>query len=427
MGEIGIRIEHENKEKLFEMAESHFPSNREFLDSTDISKTNFNSHRNGDSNVMGFEPFYKMVKVVNTTDPVFRDLELEKVEGDTWGSSVEIEDPVQELTLNYFSTEELKEIFDKSAPQVKKYRNNKSKYVPKEGFREAYSRMNEQLDSSIAFSVDLLEINSHNSSFGETNVLAESWNEKKLLEKGSRLHNLNLLLETNPEEAGRASQAGSAVEEMKQNTYSKPSGRHEGHFYSLLSQAGYLDKWGNGNKPTYIVEAGEEELELARHLAESYKPKETSSNYSDDEVFSAVREKSDEVGRTPLLEELPEGEDYPSSHTVRTRFGGYNNLLFRLGLEPNSENYGDEELLDILNRQYVEGGFTKPSQDCLEPETLPSQSTYKRRFGSFERAVKEAGIPMLSEEDDSDDYLSMLPESIHEDVKELPKPAADSD
>jgi hypothetical protein len=411
MGNLGVEIDQGKKEELFELAERHFPSSKEFRSSIGISKSNFNSHINNDLEVLELDVLYNLVKTVNTSQPIFQESEPEQFKKGSRGDSVEIEDSVQELTLGYFETEELQQIFDESGSQVEKYRNNESKYIPEEGFEKAFERMKDELGSSINLSVDI-EVENYTE---EKSTLQEqeyrfSIEDSSDIKKVGRLNRLQKLLEYRPEVTGKAVQVTSAVERMKEKKYSSASDAYEGYLYSLLSQSDHLDQWGNSsNKPTCITLASDQELDLAKVLIESYRKEDDGlgrKKYSDEELIEMVKDTAEELGKTPTLDDLDEKEDYPDPFTFYSRFEGYNNLLFRAGFHPNWEQYGDEEFLHSLREEYRKNDFTVPSYHSLREElNSPSYSRMRARHEGMYNALEEAGIPVL--EDQESNYFAL--------------------
>lgn len=426
MGKLGALIQQKEKEELFELAERHFPSNGEFLDSISISKSSFNDHKNGDSTIIRLSTLYNLVKVTNTTTPIFKNSNPGNFQLSSRSDSVEIEDAAQELILGYFETEELQRIFDRSAPSVKKYRRNANKYVPKEGFETSFQKMNAELSNSINLNADIFDIRQYNSGFTDSEALAEDWDEQDILEKGGKLRSLEILLESNPSSAGRAARATSAIDRMKESIYSKSLDMYEGDLYSLLSQSGHLDQWGSPPNPTCQTTASNEELELARSLIKSYSTKEVSKNeeYSDEEIVQMVKEKAEDLGATPTLSDLNEEVNYPDAYDFRSRFDGYNNLLFRASLTPNLERYGEKEIMDSLRKEYVENGFNRPDEKVLNgKDNFPTMGYLRQLYGGLDEALEEAGIPII--EANESKYFDNLENRI--DLDQIREKSASSD
>lgn len=101
-----------------------------------------------------------------------------------------------------------------------------------------------------------------------------------------------------------------------------------------------------------------------------------------------------ELGETPTQNDM--NSDGPhSSNTYNNRFDGWNNALRAIGLEPNRirrrEKTSDEELLNELRRLADKFDHTPRYKDMDRHGTY-STTTYERRFGSWNAAIKEADL-----------------------------------
>lgn len=104
------------------------------------------------------------------------------------------------------------------------------------------------------------------------------------------------------------------------------------------------------------------------------------------------------------------------THTI-PRFGSLTNALKQAGLTPNSvgvhKKYSDPELLDILRRKAKSLKHTPTSNDVKADQFMPSYTTYILRFGSFQRAIKRAGLKHTSRpyvQHSKEELLGMLRE-----------------
>lgn len=340
-----------------------------------------------------------MLRAANTSRPRFAKQDLSDfITGERGEDKVEIQNGVQEVVLGYFDTEELKQIFDKSSTTVQKYRQGRGKYVPREGFRQAFEQMNEDLEGSVNTEFDLVDINSANSISEGNGTLIEGLDQGDL-EKGERLYGLLSILEGD-RRITRALAGVSALENIRGSTYSKSRSINEGHLYTLLRDAGYLEKWGGGgSSSTHRKIASDEEFDvveaaLQKHLEEE---REEMVSYEDDELFSIVEEAAAELGETPSKDYLDSSYE-PSHFVFENRFGSYNNLLFRADLEPNTEFYDREELEDILITEFVRNGLQPPTKEAIDAEeNYPNSRTFIRKYGSMDEALESAGIPVLED------------------------------
>lgn len=114
------------------------------------------------------------------------------------------------------------------------------------------------------------------------------------------------------------------------------------------------------------------------------------------------------VGGTPRFADIKElGEYQPDWY--RRAFGTWNNAVEAAGFEPNVQrNVDPEEMLAELNRLGGELGRT-PRQVDMAKEGRFSPSTYQDQFGSWNNALREAGLqPTKRQGIDEDDLLSEL-------------------
>ncbi len=70
--------------------------------------------------------------------------------------------------------------------------------------------------------------------------------------------------------------------------------------------------------------------------------KKNKLKYTDEELLQLLKDKAQELGRSPYRRELIEGA------TIDTRFGSWNKALEKAGLEANKEKSSDEELLQAI-------------------------------------------------------------------------------
>lgn len=112
----------------------------------------------------------------------------------------------------------------------------------------------------------------------------------------------------------------------------------------------------------------------------------------DDEVLiDRLQEFAEELGKVPTSTEM----DDEGPHTARTyqnHFGTWNAALKRAGLGVNKERgVSDEELLSDLQRLYDEKGYTPTGED-MDADGEYSKSTLIKRFGSWMAALERAGV-----------------------------------
>ncbi|MGQ3330902.1 homing endonuclease associated repeat-containing protein [Halorubrum sp. FL23] len=116
----------------------------------------------------------------------------------------------------------------------------------------------------------------------------------------------------------------------------------------------------------------------------------SNKNYSDQELLDQIRSLAD-GGRPPTGPEFQDCPETAASNTVRRRFGGWDGAVRAAGYTYSNKNYSDQELLDQI-RSLADGEKppTGPEfRDC--PETVAVE-TVRRRFGSWDEAVRAAGF-----------------------------------
>jgi len=115
--------------------------------------------------------------------------------------------------------------------------------------------------------------------------------------------------------------------------------------------------------------------------------------YTDEDLLSNLQEFAEELGRTPSQPQMnKKGPHYAS--TYRRRFGSWNKAIEKAGLEVNDrQNIPERELLEELKRLAKVFG-RPPKTDDMEEFGRFSESLYWNRFGSWNTALQEAGLPV---------------------------------
>lgn len=128
-----------------------------------------------------------------------------------------------------------------------------------------------------------------------------------------------------------------------------------------------------------------EALEVA-----GYEPNQQ-KDISGDELLVELDRLAEELGKPPTTYEAQELGKYSQRPYYRV-FGSWTEALEAAGLEPNKErNIGDDDLLDEIRRLADELGESPISNDMIEFGKY-SLHPYKRAFGSWTDALEEAGF-----------------------------------
>ena len=119
--------------------------------------------------------------------------------------------------------------------------------------------------------------------------------------------------------------------------------------------------------------------------------KESELTDTEREIIENLQEVADSLGTTPTASQYREhGEFTPGK--VQYWFGSWNSALESAGLEPNQRTIeNDEEVLQEL-KSWVESLDQPPTQELLEREGPYSTHVYVRIAGSFNEALKAAGV-----------------------------------
>lgn len=133
------------------------------------------------------------------------------------------------------------------------------------------------------------------------------------------------------------------------------------------------------------------------------------NRYTRDELLEALRSLARKTGRSPRIVDLKEADGFPSVNQYLSAFGSWNKAKEAAGLqtfrkEGRGEPYSDEELLNKLREldRHTDGLVTK--EDMQEAEETPSAITYQRRFGSWNKAKKLAGLETIQPDETKPQY-----------------------
>lgn len=134
--------------------------------------------------------------------------------------------------------------------------------------------------------------------------------------------------------------------------------------------------------------------------------KEHHMNYSTDKLLTILTKLAADLGRTPTRREMDERDGTPDSGTYRRAFGSWNDALRKAGLKPGRRaSISDDELLSTLCAVAADLGYTPTIADMRTRDDVPSVSTYQSRFGSWSQAHQEAGLEPRTQEIHTDGTL----------------------
>ena len=119
--------------------------------------------------------------------------------------------------------------------------------------------------------------------------------------------------------------------------------------------------------------------------------------YSDEELLDLLRQKAENLDRTPTKREVDADLRMPSEGIYRYRFGSYARAIELAQLVPNigrREEFSEEELIKMLRTKEKRLGRTPTRRDVDEDPKMPSGSCYISHFKSWNKALEMAGLPV---------------------------------
>jgi hypothetical protein len=115
------------------------------------------------------------------------------------------------------------------------------------------------------------------------------------------------------------------------------------------------------------------------------------TRYSEEELLAALQELAADIGQTPSVNDLHSRDDLPSRSTYRDRFGSWNDALQAAGLDPNQPYaYSRSELLQAIEETATESDG-RPTRREVQTQTGISEAPFRREFGSWAAAMEAAG------------------------------------
>ena len=133
----------------------------------------------------------------------------------------------------------------------------------------------------------------------------------------------------------------------------------------------------------------------AADLSYTYKTHSGGPKYSDEELLTHLRNLAN-GGEMPTAREI-DAADGPPSPTFYGRFGSLEDAADAADLSysddrhnKNAQTYSDSQLISHLTGLSENGGM--PTENEIRAAEGPSESTYRRRFGSLKAAADAAGL-----------------------------------
>ena len=115
--------------------------------------------------------------------------------------------------------------------------------------------------------------------------------------------------------------------------------------------------------------------------------------YDKDFLLQKLVDIKRKLKRNPRLEDLNNLKNVPSHEVYFRRFGSWNNALKLAGLDINMrKDYTKGELIILLRKKASELGRSPIIKDLESDKNMPDRDTYERYFGSFNKALEASGL-----------------------------------
>lgn len=142
-----------------------------------------------------------------------------------------------------------------------------------------------------------------------------------------------------------------------------------------------------GNFNNVVIEAG---FEPAYIPVEKRREKDLKT-YTKDFLINEIHRFINEFGHVPTVKEIDSNNDYPSINRYRKLFGNWNNALKEANLPLNSVSQYTDEFLESEFHRFVKENNRIPRYEEFNNSEYPSFWCYQHRFGSWNNAVIHYG------------------------------------
>lgn len=114
------------------------------------------------------------------------------------------------------------------------------------------------------------------------------------------------------------------------------------------------------------------------------------SGYSDREILNQIKQVAD-GDVAPPSREFDDVKNTVSVSTIQSRFGSYNNAVRKAGLEPWSEKTTKQDVIEQL-QHISENGVAPGIKEFNDHDYTSSQQVIYTHFNGYPEAVKAAGL-----------------------------------
>jgi len=118
--------------------------------------------------------------------------------------------------------------------------------------------------------------------------------------------------------------------------------------------------------------------------------------YTNQELINILKSEANKLGRSPPSSHFMNNPSLPTYSTFKTRWSNWNNVLKVAGLSISNprtkKRYTEEQLLMLLIIESKKLGRTPTAPHFQFTPGLPSVESYVSRWGSWNNAIKAAGL-----------------------------------
>ena len=146
------------------------------------------------------------------------------------------------------------------------------------------------------------------------------------------------------------------------------------------------------------------------------------AKYSREELVNQLLTLTSDLGRVPTMADLDKDSAKPSSGPFVREFGSWRNALKEAGLRTSyTGRYTDDQLLKAIKNLYKELGRVPTSLEMERAQRYPSSGAFKRAFGSFNAAVRAAGLKAARARHYTDQELLELLRILAQKMNRIPR------
>jgi sulfur relay (sulfurtransferase) DsrC/TusE family protein len=142
--------------------------------------------------------------------------------------------------------------------------------------------------------------------------------------------------------------------------------------------------------------------------------------YTKAELIQYLKALANDLGRVPLIIDIDNKPNYPTSAPYRSMFGSWNNALIECGFDVNYQTYTKLELISCMKAFYEENGRPPMIKDFENNSLYPGRNAYTRVFGSWNNALLKCGFKIVHSSFTKEELIDYI-HKYHEEYGTVPK------